>query len=201
MTNHISLVRDRDAGYVYVDRDTGRPRVRYSPSIFDRAHLMEGVIALARICHATGAVEIRTSIPGAERVTWRRQDSQKSPDSTPTATDANDADFEAWLTSLRRAGNRAPEAFAGSAHQMGSCRMSTTEADGVVDPRGRVWGVENLQVTLRAPYFTFSAVLKSRTASLGRKVASFLLAARAASPISAEYVTILLAPLPSLRQC
>ena len=39
-----------------------------------------------------------------------------------------------------------PESVYVSAHQMGTCRMSAKEKDGVVDPRGAVWGTEGLYV-------------------------------------------------------
>ena len=34
----------------------------------------------------------------------------------------------------------------GSAHQMGTCRMAVSERAGVVDPRGKVFGTDNLLV-------------------------------------------------------
>ena len=98
------------------------------------------------VCHATGAVEIRAGIPRAERVAWRRRGKQNQAESALTAANGDESDFEAWLESLRRAGNSAPEVSVGSAHQMGSCRMSTNQAEGVVDSRGRVWGVKDLYI-------------------------------------------------------
>jgi choline dehydrogenase-like flavoprotein len=57
-----------------------------------------------------------------------------------------DPAFSAWLARVRAVGNKPPHTCFTSAHQMGSCRMSSHPGDGVVDGRGRVWGVENLLV-------------------------------------------------------
>lgn len=130
-----SMPRDRDTGYVYPDPETRRPRVAYTPSAFDRAHSLEGIIALLRICYVTGAEEIRACLPGLQP--FVRDASEPQP--------AEDARFEKWLAGVRAVGNP-PEAPWGCAHQMGTCRMSTAAEDGVVDPRGKVWGVEGLYV-------------------------------------------------------
>ena len=53
---------------------------------------------------------------------------------------------------IRKKGLTLPEAAFGSAHQMGTCRMSSSEKGrkgqpaGVVDPTGKVWGTEGLYV-------------------------------------------------------
>lgn len=152
LTCFVSLGRDRDPGSVYVDPDTGRPRVIYTPSAFDRANLLEGVIGLARICHATGALEIHTCLAGAKPFVARRRGAERRQGGD------DDPEFEEWLRSLRSVGNGVPETPTGTAHQMGSCRMSTTEEDGVVDPRGRVWGVRDLYVADASVFPSASAV-------------------------------------------
>ncbi|KAH8652291.1 long chain fatty alcohol oxidase [Xylariales sp. PMI_506] len=131
-----SMPRDRDTGYIYVDPTTGRPRVVYTPSAFDRAHAMEGDVAIARICYVQGAEEIVPFLPGVESF-------KRGP--AGAKSDAEDARFEKWLQTLRSVGNPATVPW-GCAHQMGSCRMSKAAEDGVVDPNGKVWGVENLYV-------------------------------------------------------
>lgn len=45
-----------------------------------------------------------------------------------------------------------------SAHQMGSCQMSAKATQGVVDPRGRVWGTEGLWIADASIFPTASAV-------------------------------------------
>ncbi|UKZ74728.1 hypothetical protein TrVFT333_002398 [Trichoderma virens FT-333] len=64
--SYISLTRDRDPGCVYSDPQTGKPRIRYTPSNFDRRHTMEGVIALATRNFICGAEEIHVGFPGVQ---------------------------------------------------------------------------------------------------------------------------------------
>lgn len=157
MNSYISIVRDRDPGCVYPDSQTGQPRITYTPSKFDRHHAMIGNIALAEILYIQGATEIHAALPGMPP--FIRDDDASSPPLTPTSTlstgdlvgqikDAGirDPKFMAWIAQLKKHGNRTPETPFTSAHQMGTCRMSTTAKKGVVDPRGRVWGTEGLYV-------------------------------------------------------
>lgn len=136
MNAFFSMPRDRDTGHIYPDPTTGRPRVVYTPSAFDRANGLEGVIALARICYVQGAEEIRPTLAGIEPFMCKTSDSK---------SEAEDVRFEEWLKRLRAAGNLVTDNW-GCAHQMGSCRMSKSAEDGVVDCKGKVWGVEGLYV-------------------------------------------------------
>ncbi|ROT35862.1 long-chain fatty alcohol dehydrogenase [Sodiomyces alkalinus F11] len=138
----ISLTRDRDSGSVYPDEVTGRPRVAYTTSAFDRAHTLEGVIALAKICYIESAVEIHALLPGVQP--FVREEADEGDE--PGLDGINNPRFTAWLDSVRRAGNLPPAAAFSSAHQMGTCRMAANEDEGVVDSRGRVFGVEGLYV-------------------------------------------------------
>ncbi|KAL1835913.1 hypothetical protein VTK73DRAFT_5269 [Phialemonium thermophilum] len=143
----IALVRDRDTGSVHVDPDTGRPRVHYTPSAFDRAHALEGILALCRLCHASGAREIHPFLPEVEpfirQVAKKNNDDDKEEESRAVP----DLAFEAWLDGVRAVGSRtiAHSPFA-SAHQMGSCRMGSHPGEGVVDGRGRAWEARSLFV-------------------------------------------------------
>ena len=140
----ISIIRDRDTGRIYPDPVTQAPRIEYTPSAFDRAHIMEGLIALAKMCYVTGATEIHPCIQGVKPFI-RDQDVSPSPvDIDPGVTDPK---FAAWIAEMKRIGNKPPVGTFASAHQMGSNRMSAREKDGVVDPRGRVWGTEDLYVS------------------------------------------------------
>lgn len=137
MNSFISITRDRDTGQVYPDPGDGGPRVKYSPSTFDRAHTLEGVIAIAKIAYVQGAEELHVCITGVEP--FIRNPTTPSPSST-------DDRFKAWLRALKAHGNTGSNASYASAHQMGSNRMSTSPSMGVVDPHGMVWGTEGLYV-------------------------------------------------------
>lgn len=152
----ISLTRDRDSGSVHLDPKGERPILDYTPSAFDRAHSLEGVIGLCKLLYITGAVEIRAFLPGVEP--FIRKDA-----STPTCSineqvtrsdkameeldlGISDPAFMAWLDHVRAVGNAPPTAIFISAHQMGTCRMSSHQGDGVVDAKGSVWGTKDLYV-------------------------------------------------------
>jgi hypothetical protein len=138
MAGYISISRDRDTGRVYADPVDGRVRFQYSPSKFDKNHILEGLVALAKIQYVEGASEIFTVIPGVS--TFVRDPV------APRGDGINDERFQAWLDEIRAVGFPTPESSFLSAHQMGTCRMSALEKDGVVDSRGRVWGTEGLYV-------------------------------------------------------
>ena len=141
----IALTRDRDPGRVYADPTTGEPRLQYTPSPFDRAHTIEGVQALAKLCYVTGATQIRPHIAGLEP--FDVPPAPRKTDGKPGADpEFADEAFGRWLGRLRGLGNKPPASIWSSAHQMGTCRMSGTAEDGVVDGRGRVWGAEGLYV-------------------------------------------------------
>ncbi|KAH6652428.1 GMC oxidoreductase [Truncatella angustata] len=135
MNAFFSMVRDRDTGFVYPDPSTGKPRIVYTPSAFDRANALAGVIGLARICYVMGAEEIRPTVTAIEPFMRTASDQ----------AEAEDARFEDWIKRLQATGISETEIW-GCAHQMGTCRMSKNAEDGVVDPNGKVWGVEDLYV-------------------------------------------------------
>lgn len=133
----ISICRNRDPGRVWVDPITGRPRLEYTPSAFDRANIMEGNIALAKMCYVTGATEIHACIDGVKPFIRGEEDEEAG---------VTSPHFTAWLAELKRIGNKPIAAVFACAHQMGTSRMSVLEKDGVVDPHGKVWGTEGLYV-------------------------------------------------------
>ena len=101
---------------------------------------MEGLLALAKIQYVEGATEIFTVIPGMRPF--------KRDPSVPQSGDGiNDTEFQAWLAEVKARGFPTPESVFVSAHQMGTCRMSAKEKDGVVDPQGKVWSTEGVYVT------------------------------------------------------
>ena len=141
MTCHISLARDRDTGRVYPDAIDGEPRIAYTPSVFDRKHSLEGAIAAAKMAYVEGAKEIWLSHAGVPP--FIRSASAGPEDDSEGI---NNKEFEAWCNRVRKRGLPPSEVMFGTAHQMGTCRMSKSEKTGVVDPKGEVWGVEGLYV-------------------------------------------------------
>lgn len=140
MVGFISLLRDRDTGRVFGDKKDGKCHIAYNPSTLDRKHMLEGVIALAKISYVTGAREIITTLPGVP--SFVREDVPKGQPNRGV----NDPKFQDWLLQLRKKGFPDPESTFGSAHQMGTCRMGANERSSVVDAEGKVWGVDGLYV-------------------------------------------------------
>lgn len=140
MNSFIAITRDRDTGRVYPDPDSGLPRIEYTPSAFDRAHTMEGVLAIARIAFTMGADDIHVAIANTPSF-LRKVASSPSESSEETS-----ARFEDWLKIVKAKGNLPPAGIYASAHQMGTNRMSKAPHLGVVDPTGKVWGTEGLYV-------------------------------------------------------
>ena len=141
MVGFISLCRDRDTGRVWADKVDGKCRIAYTPSAFDRKHILEGLIALAKICYVSGAREIMTTTAGIS--TFVRKDAIKG----TTGAGINDTAFQEWLLLVRKKGLSLPDASFASAHQMGTCRMGPSERCSVVDSQGKVWGTEGLYVS------------------------------------------------------
>ncbi|KAI1267375.1 GMC oxidoreductase [Xylariaceae sp. FL1019] len=157
MHSIISITRDRDTGRVYPDPNDGRPCVAYSPSAFDRASSLAGVVAIAKIMYVQGATEIWTGVPGVP--SFKRTRPIAPVIDTTSAMDAaivddegnfdvgiNDPDFVAWIKLLNGTGLNSTRAGWTCAHQMGSCRMSAKPRDGVVDPKGKTWEADGLYV-------------------------------------------------------
>ncbi|KAH7128352.1 hypothetical protein B0J11DRAFT_431142 [Dendryphion nanum] len=137
MAGYISLARDRDTGQVYPDPVDGRVRFKYSTSKFDKNHIIEGLVALAKIQYVAGASELFTVQPGVS--TFVRSEGSDN-------EGINDERFQAWLDEIRDTGFPNPDSMFVSAHQMGTCRMGADEKKGVVGPQGQVWGTKGLYV-------------------------------------------------------
>ena len=146
----VSITRDRDTGLVFPDPRTGKHRVKYEVSEFDREHALEGIEALCKICYVTGAISIQPYVDGVKpfKVDRETANSFLAKAETGEAKDPEffDADFARWLKDLHARGRSTPMRPTSCAHQMGSCRMSATPEDGVVNEKGKVWGHEGLYV-------------------------------------------------------
>ncbi|KAI1260643.1 long-chain fatty alcohol dehydrogenase [Xylariaceae sp. FL1019] len=135
MNQFVAIARDRDSGSVSANTITGAPVVAYTPSKFDRANILQGLIAIAKLCYIRGARELTPFLTNVPSFKSRKPTSSRK---------VTDSDFTVWLSSLKRHKLESSGTVFGCAHQMGTCRMSANPADGVVDHCGRVWETSNL---------------------------------------------------------
>lgn len=144
----IAIHRDHADGlnsrncYVYNDAEDARKvRICYTPSVQDRMSLLEGLITGAKMHYVMGAETVEVLIPSIETF-------DRSPPSKQSAH-ADDTAFENWIANIRSKGVALLDKTTtrlGSAHQMSTCRMSSSPEEGVVDINGRVWGTSNVYV-------------------------------------------------------
>jgi choline dehydrogenase-like flavoprotein len=125
----IALTRDRGEGSVSLD---DRAEVRYSVAPDDAARMLQTL---------DGAIELAFA-SGAKRVTTLHTDPLEL--AREDASPAGRAAFRAAIAARGTAPNRLA-VF--SAHQMGTARMHRDATRGVLDPYGRVHGVDGLLVT------------------------------------------------------
>lgn len=147
MTGYISLARDRYGGRVYPDPADGSVRIAYTPSSYDKAHILAGVVGIAEIMYVEGAREIHVAIPGIEP--FVRPSSSPASNIIVTGVDApsvTDTLFRSWIDKVKKRGLPSPDCGFFSAHQMGTARMGSHKGNSVVDFKGRVWGTEGLYV-------------------------------------------------------
>ena len=145
-------------GRVTLDPSTLEPIFSYTCNPRDCDSLVEGLVIAAELLLTAGATEIVSSIRGLPPYIHRSS-------SETTETQISSPAFRAWQTTLRSLAAKPGYLPLASAHQMGSnrmCGVSWEDADsagvglgpdgkmwgkgGVVDPDGRVYGVEGLWV-------------------------------------------------------
>ena len=165
----IALTRDRGEGRVGLDE---RADVEYALDPYDARHLTEGLVAAARIAFAAGATSVSTLHADPLEL---------------TAAEATPESLEAFARELRRRAERRAPLQLFSAHQMGTARMGAPQG-GVIDPEGRVYGVEGLYVADASAFPSASGVNPMLTImALAYRTTRALLARRAAaSPPSAS---------------
>lgn len=148
----------------------GEPLFSYTPTKEDTASLVEGLVVAAEVLRTAGASEILAAVRGMQPyVLPPAPATGPNPDSDPGVLAPG---FREWLAELRRLGALQDDRLSlSSAHQMGTNRMGAVpwedadadglgyvlgpaaggkrkwwEKGGVVDPEGRVYGVEGLVV-------------------------------------------------------
>ncbi|KAJ5098406.1 hypothetical protein N7532_005407 [Penicillium argentinense] len=148
-TSFITLARDRDSGRLYPDPTDGRVRAEYTVSSFDLRHIVEGVIACAKIAYITGAKEFHTAsreIPPFIRPAFNPKGTSDSQLEEQDLQGINNPALQSWIAEVRRKSLQSQQASFVSAHQMGTCRMGSSAKSSVVDPTCQVWGTEGLHV-------------------------------------------------------
>ncbi|KAJ6263518.1 hypothetical protein Dda_2082 [Drechslerella dactyloides] len=133
LTNHVIIVRDRDAGRITLDVK-GRGRLDYTPSDFDRNHLLEALIATMKLNRAAGAEAVYAPIYNSP-VYKKLEDKE-----------ADQKHFDDVIAKIRRIGLTPENTSYGSAHQMGSCRMGPTPRMGACNDKGKIWEKNGLYV-------------------------------------------------------
>ncbi|CAL5208213.1 unnamed protein product [Lathyrus oleraceus] len=126
----ITIIKDRGSGEV---RTEGRIKYELDEE-FDKKNMKHGLQRALRILIAAGAVEVGTHKNG-ERIVCsgtNEKELKKFVESI-CATEGPMSHEESW-------------SLYASAHQMGSCRMGTTEKEGAVDENGQSWEAEGLFV-------------------------------------------------------
>ncbi|RMD41432.1 hypothetical protein DV735_g3689, partial [Chaetothyriales sp. CBS 134920] len=166
-TAFLVLQRDRDTGTIWPDPDDPSiVRYKYTTTHRDRFGIAVGQAAAGRIAYVQGADEIDCLVPDILPFVRRKTlDGSATPPSSAADIDRlkaiNDQAFEAWATQVRTKGvgtKNFDAAPFGSAHQMGSCRLSKDRDSGVVDQRGKVWGTNNVWVADASVFPTASGV-------------------------------------------
>ncbi|MEL6989072.1 MAG: GMC family oxidoreductase, partial [Bacteroidota bacterium] len=126
MAHWIGLVRDKYGGQIKLDRKK-KAVVHYILHPYDLKHFKRATKEIICLLKESGALKIF------------------HPHNQMNIYDQSE-DFDAFVEAHDQLQWRPCTFNIGSAHQMGTCRMSGHKTKGVVKPNGQVWGVPNLYV-------------------------------------------------------
>jgi choline dehydrogenase-like flavoprotein len=126
LANHIVLTRDYHDGRIRLDKH-GQPILDYRLHPYDAQHLRRGMMESFKIHRAAGAKTIIA--PHNRYLTWQPGE-----------------DFAAFLARVERAGFPSNGYALFSAHQMSTCRLAASPAQGALKPTGETYEVANLWV-------------------------------------------------------
>jgi choline dehydrogenase-like flavoprotein len=150
-SNVFALARDKDSeGSLWLDSNN-EVRLDWKLGEFDSNTLTQGIEVAAKILLAAGAREV-----------WANQSSFLENFKRDPLISSDDVlssfAFNEYIAKVKKVGitQEGTELF--SAHQMGSCRMSSSPKQGAVDPRGRMYGVKNVYVSDGSVFPTASGV-------------------------------------------
>ncbi|NDJ86097.1 MAG: hypothetical protein GYB66_09445 [Chloroflexi bacterium] len=127
MANTIIITRDEEGGQIKLNRK-GQPRIRYAMAVSDARHMQRGLLASVRIHAAAGAREIH------------------GPFTVPLSWDPEHSDLETYINTLETRPLLPNSLSLFSAHQMSSCRMGGSPAQGALNPTGETYEIQGLYV-------------------------------------------------------
>lgn len=139
LANILVITRDKTCGSVTYDSSNPFiPLVDYSPNKFDAYALREGSIAAANICYIEGAQKIITADARIPIFESNKPANKRS---------INDSEYQAWVAKAKKVNFEPLRTPFGSAHQMGTCRMSNFGPRyGAVDGKGHLYECKNVFV-------------------------------------------------------
>ncbi|TPX30422.1 hypothetical protein SmJEL517_g06010 [Synchytrium microbalum] len=135
-------------GEVNIDSE-GNPLFKYTLDPHDAKHLTAGLVASVKILAAAGGQQITTS---QLRVDQYKKDFDDSRDTLETP------EFQRYVNGVATEGINMGWTRISSAHQMGSCRLSSSPERGPLDPEGQTWEVKGLWVADASTLPTASGV-------------------------------------------
>ena len=153
----IVLTRDKDSeGQIYVGKNRlnldskKEPRLIWNLGKQDEVAMVEGIIASAKVFLAAGAIEV-----------WTNQ-FEIAPFIRPKSSNYQDVidspEFLDYVKLIKATGVKPGNSVVLSAHQMGSCRMSSNPKKGAVGPNGKVYGTSKLYLADASVFPTASGV-------------------------------------------
>jgi choline dehydrogenase-like flavoprotein len=144
----IALCRDYDSvGEVKMDSN-GLPRIYWTLSEHDTNSLIMGVEQSIKILVAAGASEVRPAHSSMQPFRGLYK----------SIKDLETIEFKEYISRMKNLGIEENSCTISSAHQMGTCRLSTTPEKGACDPTGQTWEVQGLYVADASLFPTASGV-------------------------------------------
>lgn len=128
------ITRDKGSGLVSATKD--RPdalNISYSVDGYDKNALLEALLVAADILYIQGAQEIIPPATGFPEFHLERQN-----------RNLKDVEYQMWRERVKGLRFKDYDSLVGSAHQMGSCKIGTSEQNGVCDSSGKVFEADNL---------------------------------------------------------
>ena len=125
VAHFVTLVRDKHSGQIKLNK-AGKPIVHYVPHSHDLNHSKRGIAESFKL-HAKG---------GAKKIFHPHQHAK--------IYHSEKESLNAYFEETKKLKWKPNQYRIGSAHQMGTCRMSGDRKLGVVKPSGELWDIKNL---------------------------------------------------------